>query len=213
MNHINKEWLHQKYWGEGLSTVQIADLCSCTSTTIQKTMVRLGIQRRTIRESLSEWYKTHKRPMAGKQPSEKTKGRISISLKNYYETHDNPMNGRHHTKQTKHKIRLSRWKRNKEHPVSMETKRKTSVSVTGKSPDENGWSRNHYKRIAYKVFEEYWHEEPPKGYYVHHVDRDFTNNHIVNLALVTPGNHSRIHNPRGKKNTNRRNANGKCTHV
>jgi hypothetical protein len=46
---------------------------------------------------------------------------------------------------------------------------------------------------AREAWEEFWRQEIPPGYYVHHIDRDVTNNEISNLLLVTASTHQLIH--------------------
>lgn len=50
------------------------------------------------------------------------------------------------------------------------------------------------KRKVTKVWENYWRQEKPIGYLIHHSDRDIKNNIISNLALVTRKLHAKIHN-------------------
>ena len=59
-----------------------------------------------------------------------------------------------------------------------------------------GGKRRYYGQLAHRIWEQHWNEKVPHGYHVHHVDRDYTNNGVSNLALVTASNHSRIHHPR-----------------
>lgn len=47
----DRDWLHQKYWGEKLSTVQIGKLCDVASFTISCWMKKLGIKIRTFSEA------------------------------------------------------------------------------------------------------------------------------------------------------------------
>ena len=56
-----------------------------------------------------------------------------------------------------------------------------------------GGSKMYYCRQARLAWEEYWGEEVPKGYLIHHIDRDRTNNDVCNLALVTSKFHRRVH--------------------
>jgi len=52
MNHYtDREWLEQKYWGEELSTYQLAALCNVTKNTISNWMKRYGIARRVFSEA------------------------------------------------------------------------------------------------------------------------------------------------------------------
>lgn len=86
-----------------------------------------------------------------------------------------------------------------------ETKDKISTATCG---------ANHYRwrggKVAYhylqahRIWEQYWREEVPSGYEIHHVDRDVTNNDICNLALLTPSYHARVHK-RGQYKRKRKN--------
>lgn len=56
-----------------------------------------------------------------------------------------------------------------------------------------GGSSSHWGRQAHKAWEEYWGEEVPEGYLIHHNDGDITNNYICNLALLTFKYHLQLH--------------------
>ena len=43
---VTEQWLEKKYWEEGLSTRQIAELLDCSDSAIQKRMKKFGISRR-----------------------------------------------------------------------------------------------------------------------------------------------------------------------
>jgi len=73
----NKEWIHQKYWNEGLCTRKIAILCNTNQRTILNWMIRFGINRRTNSET--KMGKGH--PCWGKRLSNKTKIKISKANK------------------------------------------------------------------------------------------------------------------------------------
>lgn len=51
----------------------------------------------------------------------------------------------------------------------------------------------HY-RDAKRVWEKCWRRKIPKGYHIHHVDKNYKNNNITNLALVTDNYHAILHN-------------------
>lgn len=65
-------------------------------------------------------------------------------------------------------------------------------------PQWKGGDRNYCYRQARKIWEEYWREEVPSGYVIHHVDKDYGNNDVCNLALLTHSYHAKVHN-RGRK--------------
>jgi len=56
-----------------------------------------------------------------------------------------------------------------------------------------GGKHSHYNELARKAWVEWWEQWIPMGYMIHHVDRNFKNNEISNLALVTAGYHKTIH--------------------
>ena len=62
-----------------------------------------------------------------------------------------------------------------------------------KNPRWKGGQKAYHNRKARTVWEEYWREEVPKGYVVHHVDRNVANNDICNLALLTFKYHMQVH--------------------
>ena len=90
------------------------------------------------------------------------------------------MKGRHHTEETKEKIRQKNS--GKTHPCYGRKENKNS--------NWHGGVSEHY---MYRMFEEFWHEEVPKGYCIHHIDRNVRNNEISNLALITRRFHAKIH--------------------
>ena len=53
-------------------------------------------------------------------------------------------------------------------------------------------SKKHKKNPYRKIYESY-HGKIPRGYHVHHIDGDPTNNDIENLIAVTPEEHATIH--------------------
>lgn len=48
----NKEWLYQKYWGEGLSSVKMAEICGVCAQTIIGWMKKYKIKRRSMSDAL-----------------------------------------------------------------------------------------------------------------------------------------------------------------
>ena len=62
--------------------------------------------------------------------------------------------------------------------------------------DHPAWksgNKRSYNKIARRNWEEYWRQEVPKGYLIHHVDKDIKNNEITNLALITHRTHAINH--------------------
>lgn len=81
----------------------------------------------------------------------------------------------------------------------------TAEQIKIRYKDENnprwkGGKKNYYNRQARRAWEEYWREEVPKGYCVHHVDEDITNQNICNLALLTISFHMKLHNEKRRTN-------------
>jgi len=52
---------------------------------------------------------------------------------------------------------------------------------------------------AKRKWMKYWRESIPKGYEIHHCDKNIYNNQIYNLALVTKKFHDILHKHVGKK--------------
>ena len=96
----------------------------------------------------------------------------SESRKIYYETHDGYWLGKHLSKEAKRKLRR--------------------VHSGEKSYRWNGGSDRYYRSISKKVWEEYWREEVPIGYVVHHFDGDLKNFDITNLPLLTDKYHRQL---------------------
>lgn len=57
----------------------------------------------------------------------------------------------------------------------------------------NGTSKSARRYQACKIWEKYWNENVPKGYYIHHIDSNIHNNDISNLAMITIGQHVIMH--------------------
>ena len=51
----------------------------------------------------------------------------------------------------------------------------------------------HIRRKARRRWKSYWKEEVPEDYNIHHVDRNYRNPDIANLALLTMKNHTYLH--------------------
>lgn len=57
--HRNEDWLYQKYWIEGCSTLEMAELVGCARMTIWNWMKKLGIPTRTRSKAIKLWLKAH----------------------------------------------------------------------------------------------------------------------------------------------------------
>ena len=86
------------------------------------------------------------------------------------------MKGKKHTKETKDKM-----------------SKKAKLRIGEKHTQWKGGKQTFHYGQARRVWEEYWREEVPDGYVIHHVDRDITNNNICNLALLTRSYHTKMH--------------------
>lgn len=61
---------------------------------------------------------------------------------------------------------------------------------------KKGYIRKKYKgkmRMEHSVVWEKHNGKIPKGFQIHHIDSDKTNNDIKNLQLLTPSEHKRMH--------------------
>lgn len=86
------------------------------------------------------------------------------------------------------------------YPRTKEVKQKMRNSMMGrynddKHPNWNGGVSSYWSRKGREAWKKHFGFEAPAGCDVHHIDGDETNNNANNLALVTHGGHSRIHNP------------------
>lgn len=68
----DREWLTQKYHGEGLTQREIAEICGVATSTIRRNMKRMGIETREVAGENHGMY--------GKERSEEVKQRISEKL-------------------------------------------------------------------------------------------------------------------------------------
>jgi hypothetical protein len=47
IRYRDKQWLDEMYWGQKLSSVDIAELCNCSQSTVRDWMEKHGIERRS----------------------------------------------------------------------------------------------------------------------------------------------------------------------
>jgi len=93
--HHNKNWLHQKYIEEKLSTIEIAKICGVyDQSKICKWLKRHNIKARSRKEAQIERYKKEKSPLLGRKLPDKTKEKISKALKGKYIKEKNHMYGK-----------------------------------------------------------------------------------------------------------------------
>ena len=85
----DKQWLEEKYWGEGLSSLKIAGIVGCNKTTVLAAFKYLNISMRT--RSAAQKNKTPISEETRKKLREVTKGE------------NNPFFGKHHTKEANKK--------------------------------------------------------------------------------------------------------------
>jgi len=171
----NRNWLYQRYWTEGLSLKKIANLCNTYPQTILNWMNKFNISKRTY----AELNKGKNHPMYGRYHSKKTKEKMS-KIK---QGKSNPLYGKHHSEETKQKMKEAQ-KGDKHHSWT-------------------GGSYRYFSYMAHQVWEEYWREKVPKGYLLHHMDRDRTNYKITNILLITYSCHAKIHIQKREENNAR----------
>lgn len=159
-----KEWLHFKYWEQGLSATQIAPLVGKCHKTVLKWMRKYGIPLRTVSQAAM-----------GKRHSAETRRKISEAKKGK----KNPMWGRTGKKHPRWKGGKTRHRENyvvllrPEHPAA----------------DPHGHILEHRLVMA-----DHLGRDLKPGEVVHHVDGDGLNNHIDNLMLFpSQSEHRRYH--------------------
>jgi hypothetical protein len=84
----DKEWLNRQYILLKKSTYEIAEICNCSSVTIQRRLKKFGIKIRTTKEACNT--KKHKQKLSEMNIGER-----------------NPMYGKHHTNDSKKRISKS----------------------------------------------------------------------------------------------------------
>lgn len=144
-----------------------------------------------IKKLMSEKFKGENNPFFGKKHTAEIK-RI-LSKKH---------TGLQHTTETK--IKIGNSLRGKGKTFSVEHKKNLSKAHMGiqageNNPRWNGGSATYYTLIAHGAWEDYWREIVPKGYVIHHIDEDRTNNHITNLLCLPAGEHSSLHAKRRRE--------------
>ena len=105
-----------------------------------------------------------------------------------------------------------KYKKHKDNPTSFKkgrkpwNKGKPGYQISSKSKgyiDSHGYLVFCIKKkqiFAHRMIWEKYHGKIPKGYIIHHKDKNRLNNDISNLKLITRGEHSKIHkNDRRKK--------------
>ena len=58
---------------------------------------------------------------------------------------------------------------------------------------ENGHYRGYHGKYIHQAVWEHFNGEIPKGYIIHHIDGDKSNNEISNLQLMTQSEHKKLH--------------------
>lgn len=154
-----KEWLEQKYWGEGLSTYKISSICSTCPSQIFRWLQKHGIRTRSRSEAeMGKRNHMHcktgeRNPFYGEHHSQEARKKMSEAVRKWYEEHpnaekgeNNPMYGKKRSEEAKrktsqhlkgriftkqHRERQSEAAKGRE--LSEETKHKLSEFRTGKS--------------------------------------------------------------------------------
>ena len=117
--------------------------------------------------------------MYGKHHSEETKRRMSeIRV------------GMFLSEETKQKISESKLGK-KLPPLSMEHKRKISENHKGENNPQ--WKGGIDPEYGWRIWKEYWNQEIPKGYEIHHFDFNPKNNEVSNLVLLSKSEHTKTH--------------------
>jgi len=173
----DKNWLYKKYWGAKLPSIKIAKLCKTSHTTILNWLKKFNIRRRTISET-----------RIGKHHSKGTKQKMSEAKKG-----EKGYNwGKHLSEKTKQKLSEAR-KGEKHYNWKGGRKIDSGGYVLIWKPEHFNAYKNGYIFEHHLVYEEYWREKVPKGYLLHHMDRDRANNDITNIPLLTFNFHGKIH--------------------
>jgi hypothetical protein len=146
-------------------------------------------------KSLSEEHKGKlSDKLKGRIFSDETRKLLSVKLKGRCITEEcrkkisNTLKGRHLPEEQKHKI-------------SESLKREKNYMWKGEIIDTSTYTSIYVKGDKRKSLHRYIWEEAngliPEGYHIHHIDGNRKNNELINLQLVTPGEHNKIHH--GKK--------------
>lgn len=178
-DYKNGDWLHEKYKKEKLSIYQIAGLIGCGHSTINRWLGKFNIKMRTRGEAttlrylkVTTLYKNkdwlyQKYWIEGLSTSQVAQccgaGRTVIQA--WLKRLDIPR-------------RAQNWK---------------AFKSGSKHRRWQGGTPSYWRSMGHEAWRDYWKEEIPDGYLIHHVDRDITNNKIDNLALIIPGLHAVVH--------------------
>lgn len=76
-----------------------------------------------------------------------------------------------------------------EHKEKLRRKRLELNYTKERHPNWKGGCKTSWMRWSHQVWEDYWHEKILKGYVLHHMDGNYENIDIWNLAMVTKGYH------------------------
>lgn len=145
----------------------------------------------------------------GKRKSEEHKRKLSEALKGKTIPEEvrrkmsEGSKGRHHSEKAKRK--MSEVHKGEKNPMfgkhhSEEYRRKKSKTYKDENnPNWKGGRITYYALIAHRIWEDFWREMVPKGYAIHHIDEDRTNNHISNLVCMPIGEHTSLHAKRRKE--------------
>lgn len=179
-NYQDKTWLKEKYLGEKLSTLKIAELCGLRShVTILEWLKRFRIKRRTLSEAKTIF---HPRGMLGKHHSEVTKKKMSRANR-----------GR----------KLGPFSKSHRRNLSKAMKGKWTGN---KNPRWNGgigfepWGREYSLELKKTIRErdgfacrECGKKESRRKHCVHHIDFNPRNNHPENLITLCRPCHTEKH--------------------
>ena len=88
----DREWLEEKYWGEGLSMAKIAGIIGCDESSVRNALKHFGIPIRALSEAQSnrseETIQKMREAHKGKHPSEKARQKMSEAAKRHWQDSD-----------------------------------------------------------------------------------------------------------------------------
>lgn len=176
----DRDWLEQKYHGEGLTQREIAEECDVSPTTIRKQMKRFGIEAREVRGENHGMY--------GKERSEEVKQRISEKLADRAFSDDSlrRMSEAHRGQPLPEDVREKISESLRGIPKSEETRRRMRRAKSGdvESPTYSHWIQAAYSR-GFKPAKREVHQRDEVCQVCHHdgTSRRLEVHHIIPVRL------------------------------
>lgn len=93
----DRDWLIQKYWGEGWSQRKISSLVGCTSDSVRRAFIRLDIEKRAFEETI---LREENHPFYGTHFTKATREKQSKAKEGEYGGENNPFYDKKHTEET-----------------------------------------------------------------------------------------------------------------